>query len=214
MALTLHYAPGACSLASHIALAESGAPFELARVDFGRRQQRSPEYLAVNPKGRVPALVHDGFVVTENPAILRYVSRLYPGSGLWPFDPRADARCAEWLAWLSSGLHPTYAHVRRAERYASTESGKADVVETGRAATRKVYAEVEQKLASAGTLWAAGPGYSVADGYLFTFWTWGRTPTLAYDMVRDFPAWSDHARRMGERAPVQRALAAEGLAAP
>lgn len=214
MALTLFYSPGACSLASHIALEEAGADFTPSRIDFASTQQRSPGFLALNPKGRVPTLSDDGFIVTENPAILRYVARLYPDAGLWPHDPRDEARCTEWLAWCSSGLHVTYAHVRRPERYASSDTAKQDVVETGRAATRAVWEAVERKLAGSRSPWAAGDTYSVADPYVFTFWTWGRGKNLGYDMARDFPAWTAHANRMGGRPAVQRALEREGIEAP
>lgn len=212
--MKLYYAPGACSLAPHIALEETGGPFEAVRVDFAAGEQRTPDYLAVNPKGRVPALADDGFVVTENPAVLRYIARKFPDAALWPEDPREEARCLEWLAWCASGLHVAYAHIRRSERYAGTEAGRADVVETGRAATRDVWGQVEGRLAASASAWAAGGRYSVADPYLFTFWTWGRGPNLAYDMARDFPAWTAHARAMGERPAVRRALEREGVALP
>lgn len=212
--LTLHYSPGACSLAPHIALEEAGAVFELARVDFAAAEQRTPEYLAVNPKGRVPALVDDGFAVTENPAVLRYVARRHPGAGLWPDDPKAEARCAEWLAWCSSGVNVAFAHVRRAERYAASEAGKEEVVAKGRETCRDVWGQVEAKLAGSGQDWAAGDRYSVADPYVFVFWIWGRGPVLGYDMAADFPAWTAHARRMAERPAVRKALAKEELALP
>lgn len=214
MTLTLHYAPGACSLASHIALEETGAAFTPSRVDFASTQQRSPEYLALNPKGRVPVLTDGDLVVTENPAILRYIARTHPDAGLWPDDPREEARCAEWLAWCSSGLHVAYAHVRRPERYATTEAGKADVVGKGREATREVWEAAEEKLAASASAWAAGERYSVADPYVFVFWTWGGGSKLGYDMARDFPAWTAHAKRMGERPAVRRVLEREARPSP
>lgn len=210
----LYYSPGACSLAPHIALEETGEPFEPVRVKFAENEQRSPEYLALNPKGRVPTLADGEFVVTENPAVLRYIARRYPGAALWPDDMRDEARCAEWLAWCSSGVHVAYAHIRRAERYATSEAGQAEVVQKGRDTARQVWEQVEAKLAKSGSTWAAGERYSVADPYLFTFWTWGRGPNLAYDMARDFPAWTDHARRMGERPAVRRVLEREGIERP
>ena len=212
--LTLYFSPGACSLAPHIALEEAGEPFEAVRVNLAANEQKGPDYLAVNPKGRVPALSDDGFVVTENPAVLRYVARKFPRAALWPDDPRDEARCLEWLAWCSSGLHVAFAHIRRSERYAGTEAGRADVVETGRRATRDVWDQVETRLAASASTWAAGGHYSVADPYVFLFWTWGRGANLAYDMPRDFPAWTAHARAMGERPAVRRALEREGLALP
>lgn len=212
--MKLFYAPGACSLASHIALEEAGADFEAVRIDTAGGEQRTPDYLKINPKGRVPALADGDFVVTENPAILRYVAVTHPEAGLWPADPRGEARCAEWLAFLSSGVHPSYAHIRRAERYATTDEGREDVVETGKRATRDIYQMVEEKLAAAGDDWAAGPGYSVADPYLLVFWTWGRGSVLAYDMAADFPAWTAHARRMAERPAVRAAFEREALKLP
>ena len=214
MTLTLFYSPGACSLASHIALEESGLAYGPRRVDFATAEQRSAEFRAINPKARVPALVDDGFVVTENPAILRYVSRLAPEARLWPEAPREDAVCAEWCAWCSSGIHVAYAHIRRAERYASSEAGRADVVETGRRAAREVWEAVEAKIAETRTPWLAGDGFSVADGYVMVFWLWGRGANLGYDMPGDFPAWTAHAKRVAERPAVRRALEREGTELP
>nr|WP_245199091.1 glutathione binding-like protein [Jiella mangrovi] len=212
--MKLFYAPGACSLASHIALEEAGADFEAVRLDMAKGEQKSADYLKINPKGRVPALVDGDLTVTENPAILRYVAITHPESHLWPADPVGEARCAEWLAFMSSTVHPSYAHIRRAERYASTEEGKADVVETGRKATREIFAMVEEKLAKAGDVWAAGESYSVADPYLIVFWTWGRGSVLRYDMAADFPVWTAHAQRMAERPAVRAAFEREGLTLP
>jgi glutathione S-transferase len=115
--IKLYYAPGACSLAPHIALEEVGARYELSRVDLAANQQNSPEYLRVNPKARVPALIDGDWVLTEAPAILRYIAARHPAAGLWPWDPREEARCAEWLNWLSSTIHVAFGHARRAARY-------------------------------------------------------------------------------------------------
>lgn len=214
MTLTFFYSPGACSLASHIAIEESGLPFEPRRIDFSKAEQHAPDFLKINPKARVPALVDDGFVVTENPAILRYIARRAPEAGLWPQDLKAEARCAEWCAWGSSGIHVAYAHTRRPERYATSEAARADVVETGKGASRAAWEQAEAKIAALGTPWLAGDEYSVADGYALVFWLWGRGQNLGYDMPRDFPAWTAHARRVGERAAVRRALAREEIAVP
>src|SRR5579863_9531314 len=100
--MKLYYSPGACSLAPHIVLEEVGDRFELSRVDIASGQQNSPEYLSVNPKARVPALADGDWVLTEAPAILRYIAARHPASGLWPWESREEAHCAEWLNWLSS----------------------------------------------------------------------------------------------------------------
>lgn len=214
MNLKLYYSPGACSLASHIALEEAGAAFEPVLTPTASGAQRTPEYLAINPKGRVPTLVDGDFVLTENPAILRYIGARHPEARLWPSNPQQEARCAEWLAWCSSGLHPTYSHVSRPERYATSEPARADVVETGRAATRSLWRDVDRKIAREAAPWLLGADYSVADIYVFVLWAWARSPALGIEPARDLHAWTEHARRMGERPAVRRVLEREGVVAP
>jgi glutathione S-transferase len=210
--MKLYYAPGACSLAPHIVLEEVGAPYELAQVDLKANQQNSPEYLSVNPKARVPALSDSGWVLTEAPAILRYIAARHPAAGLWPWDPREEARCAEWLNWLSSTVHVAFAHVFRATRYASDPRAVEDVAATAKKSCRELWHAVDAKL-GAGP-WAIGERYSVADPYLMVYWNWGRGPALAFDMARDFPQWTAHARRLAQRPAVQRVFASEGLVLP
>ena len=212
--IKLFYSPGACSLASHIVLEETGAPFEPVRVALAEGAQRRPEYLAINPKGRVPVIADGDFVLTENPAILYYLAQRFPAAKLWPSDPQAAARCAEWLAWGSSGIHVSYAHVSRPERYASSEAAIEDIKAKARASCRETWGMVEAKLAAAKSAWVAGEHYSVADAYMFVFWNWGRGSRLGYDMARDFPVWTEHARRMGARPAVKRALEQEGIELP
>jgi glutathione S-transferase len=213
--IKLFYAPGACSLAPHITLEETGAAFTAVPVDFKSAEQRSDAYLRINPKGRVPALAlgapGDDWTLTEIPAILQFIAQAYPAAKLWPTTARAQARCLEWMAWMSSGVHVTYAHVRRAERYASSDAALADVRATGMIATRKIWTDIEHRLATSNQPWAAGTDYSVADPYLFVFWSWGRGEHLKFDMAKDFPAWTAHAARMLARPAVRRALAREGL---
>lgn len=216
----LFYGPGACSLAAHIAMEEAGAAFEPVRVALKAGEQRTPEYRQINAKGRVPALVVGDWVLTEVPAILRYIARTHPDARLWPEEPRADARCAEWLAWLSSGAHVAYAHISRAERYASTPGARTEVIERGIDTCREIWKAIDAKL-GAGP-WAVGDAYSVADPYLLTIWTWGRVPTspthddppLGLDAERDLPNWTALARRAAARPAVQRALEREGLSLP
>src|SRR5690348_6815158 len=99
----LFYSPGSCALASHIALEEASAEYTAARVNFSGNEQRSPEYLAVNPKGRVPALVTDDGILTETPAILAYIAQCYPQAKLAPLDdPFAFARLQAFNSYLCS----------------------------------------------------------------------------------------------------------------
>jgi len=209
--MKLFYAPGTSSLAPHIVLEEVGAPFELSRIDFAANQQNSPEFLRINPKARVPTLVDGDWVLTETPAILRYIAARHPAAGLWPWDPREEARCAEWLNWLSSTIQVTFGRVLRAARYASSASAVEEVAATGRKACQELWQAVDQKIGRGP--WAIGERYSVADSLLLVCWTWGRG-RLAFDMTHDFPNWTEHARRLAARPAVQRAFASEGLTLP
>src|SRR5207248_3920380 len=115
----LYYAPGTCALPTHIALEEAGAPYEAVRVDFGSQAQRSPEYLAINPKGRVPALVTESGTLTETPALLVFVAQRFPAAGLAPLsDPFALAQLQEFNSYLCSTVHVAHAHGRRGVRWA------------------------------------------------------------------------------------------------
>src|SRR5260370_10757452 len=109
----LYYAPGTCALATHIALEEDGAPHEAVPVDFGSQAQRSPEYLAINPKGRVPALVTESGTLTETPALLLFVAQRFPKAKLAPIsDPFALAQLQEFNSYLCSSVPVAHAHVR------------------------------------------------------------------------------------------------------
>jgi glutathione S-transferase len=210
--MKLYFAAGACSLAPHIALEETGARFALSRIDLAANQQKGQEYLRVNGKARVPALVDGDWVLTEAPAILRYIAARHPGAGLWPWDARGDARCAEWLAWLSSTIHVAFGHVRRANRYASDPRAAEDVAATAKKTCRELWRAVDAKIGDGP--WAVGERYSVADPYLLVYWNWGRGPALGLDVERDLPHWTAHARRLAARPAVQRACAREGVMLP
>jgi glutathione S-transferase len=210
--MKLYYAPGACSLAPHIALEEVGAPFELSRVDLANNQQGSTEYRRINPKGRVPALVDGDWVLTEAPAILRYIAARHPAAGLWPWDPREEARCAEWLNWLSSTVQVAFVHVRRAARYATDPRAVEDIASTAKKTSYNLWQMVDQKIGQGP--WALGNRYSVVDSLLMAHWLWGRGPVLGFDMERECPRWTEHARRLAARPAVQRAFSSEGLALP
>ncbi|WP_430911858.1 glutathione S-transferase family protein [Methylobacterium sp. sgz302541] len=212
MTSTLYYAPGACSLASHIVLEEAGASFETVRLDLAKGDQRAASYLAVNERGRVPALVEDSWILTENTAILRHVARAHPQAGLWPEDLREQAAADEWLCWLSTNHHPAYAHIRRAERYTADESAHDGIRARGLDTYGDLCTMTEVRLSNGG--WAVGGRYGVVDPYLLLFWAWGRGPACRFDMAGRFPAWTAHARAMAERPAVRTVFAREGLDLP
>ncbi|MDB5526208.1 MAG: glutathione S-transferase [Rhizobium sp.] len=126
--LKLFYSPGSCALASRIALEDAGADYEVVRVDFAKGEQRSPEYLKINPKGRVPALVTGKGILTETPAILTYIAQSFPDAGLAPLDDAyALAEMQAFNSYLSSTVHVNHAHGRRGARWADDESSHADM---------------------------------------------------------------------------------------
>jgi glutathione S-transferase len=202
---TLYTAPGTCALASHIALREAGAEFDLVRLDFKAGQQQSAGYLAVNPKGRVPALVTDEGVLTETPALLAFIAQRHPRAGLAPAsDDFAFARMQEFNSFLASTMHVAHAHKRRGSRWADDpaahEAMRAKVPQSMTACAELI----ERRLAGP---WVLGEHYSVADGYLYTISGWLEGDGV--DLAR-FPRIVDHHQRAGGRPAVKRAVQESG----
>ncbi|WP_113132823.1 glutathione S-transferase N-terminal domain-containing protein [Hyphomicrobiales bacterium] len=201
--LKLFYAPGTCSLASHIALEEAGADYEARRVDFSTAEQTKPDYLAVNPKGRVPALLTDRGVITETPAILTYIAETHPASNLAPRgDAFAFAQLQSFMNYLCSTVHVAHAHGRRGARWADDpaahEAMKAKVASNMAAC----FELIENKMFEGP--FVLGETYSVADPYLFTIAGWLESDGV--DPAR-FPKILDHRNRMTARPAVARVLA-------
>jgi glutathione S-transferase len=125
--LTLYFSPGACSMASHIGLEETGAPYQAKPILLAKGQQRTDEYRKINPRGKVPALDVDGKILVENTAILTYLARRFPEKKLLPSDPYDEARCISTMCWFSSIVHPAYQHYHRPERFADGDGALAAV---------------------------------------------------------------------------------------
>lgn len=199
--MKLYYAPGACSLAPHIALREAGLPFEPVRTDI--RAKKLPDggdYLAINPKGGVPALgLDDGEVLTENAAILQYVAEMAPGSGLIPKDGLARYRVLEWLTYVSSELHKGFAPLW------SPAAGE-DAKQAARDLLAKKFDYVQTRLGEGPYL--TGQSFTPADAYLFVMLNW--TAIHGIDLSR-WPALVALQHRVGERPAVQEAMRVEGL---
>ncbi len=203
--LTLYYAPGSCARASHIALREAGAGFELRLVDFASNEQRGDAYRKVNPKGRVPALVTDRGILTETPAILTFIAQSHPEAGLAPLDdPFEFARVQAFLAYLCATVHVAHAHIRRGERWADDPAAIAEMKRKAPEVVAGCFQLIEDEL-FAGP-WATGDDYSIADPYLFTITRW--LPVHRLDSA-SYPKIQDHERRMLERTAVQDAIATE-----
>ena len=127
--LTLYYAPGACSMAAHIVLEESGEKYEAKRIDLAKGEQRTEAYLKIHPLGRVPALLlDDGEPLTENTAILPYLGKRF---GLWPTDRAGRGAALSVIGFFASSVHPAHAHISRPERYATDKSHFPDIQAQG-----------------------------------------------------------------------------------
>jgi len=184
--LTLYYSPGSSSMATHIALYEVGAPFELKLTALHRDENRAPGYLAVNPEGKVPTLIVDGRPLTEVAATLWYLARRYPEAGLLPQhgDIEAEARVISWMSFIASTIHPA----RR----------------IGDDRWREVFVLAEQRLGA--QEWTVDR-YSIADIHLFRLY-WRFVKTLEPPRG-SYPHLSAHYDRMMTRPAVQRTIAAE-----
>ena len=194
--LTLYYAPGACSLASHIVLEESGEKYEAKRVDLAKGEQRTEAYLKIHPLGRVPALLlDDGQPLAENTAILPYLGKRF---GLWPKDPIAEAKALSLIGYFASSVHPAHAHISRPERYASDKSYFPDIQEQGKKTFHGYLKQIDGMLA--GRQWLSDQ-YSVLDPYGFLFYAWGVRRELPVAELKSYSAFKD---RMLQRPAVRR----------
>ena len=201
--LTLYYAPGTCAQAVRIALEEANAPYTPVRLDFANAQQRTPEYLAVNPKGRVPALVTEHGTLTETPALLAYVTQRFPEARLAPADAFGFARMQEVHSYLASTVHVAHAHRPRASRWADEPEAQAAMQRKVPANMTECFELIERHYLGDGP-WVMGEQYTVADGYLFTVAGWLQSDGVD---IACFPKVHAHSERMGQRPAVQRALA-------
>ena len=200
MTARFYYSPRSCALASHIVLEHVGADFEAIRVDFQANQQRSAEYLAINAKGRVPALVTERGVITETPAILLYLAQTHPQSGVAPLeDPFALAELQAVNSWFCSTVHVAHAHGSRGARWAddanALQAMKAKVAQN----MTDCYDWIERELLRGP--WMMGKNFSVADPYLFTLTLW--LMQNGVELAR-FPRVADHYQRMLALPAVQK----------
>jgi len=204
--IALYYSPGACSLAPHVVLEELGIPYETVRISTAEGQQRSPEYLKINPRGRVPALVVDGKVLVENVAILSFLGGGFASKGLWPAKTWDQAQALSFMAWLADTVHPAYAHLFRPERYVEGPACTDAVKRGGRKAFGDSLAEIDRLVA--GKKWALGNRFSVVDAYLLVFYRWGNRNGFP---VKDLPNYSALIGRVLARPAVRKVMADEGI---
>ena len=203
--LTLFYALNTCSLASHIALEDSGAAYEAKRLNFAENDQRKPKYLKINPKSRVPALVTDQGILTETPAILVYIAQSFPKANLAPLnDPFRLGQIQSFNSYLCSTVHVAHAHRMRGYRWSDDESARETMKKKVPQNVGDCVELIEREYFKGP--WVRGADYTIADPYLFTLAKW-----LEADSVdpQRFPKVLDHRNRMAERPAVKKVLARE-----
>ena len=203
--IKLYYAAHTCSLASHIALEDAGAEYSTVRISFAAEEQRKPEYLAINPKARVPALVTDNGILTETPAMLVFIAQSFPQARLAPFeDPFFFAEMQAFNSYLCSTLHVAHAHRMRGTRWADDASAIAAMQRKVPDSVAACYRLIEDRMLRGP--WVMGESYTICDPYLFTIAQW-----LEGDGVdpAKFPKVIAHRQRMSERAAVKKAIAEE-----
>jgi len=206
--MTLYFSPGACSLASHIGLEETGAPYELKPILLAKKQQRTESYLKINPRGKVPALAVDGKVLVENTAILNYLSRRFPEKKLLPADPAEEARCIATMCWFSGVVHPSYQRSLHPERFTEDEAALAGVKENGQKQFWANLQEIDSMIQANG--WVMGKEFTVVDGYALVFYGWAARSGMPVTELKAYTAWRE---RMLQRPTVKKSVESEASVA-
>ena len=199
--LTLYFAPGACSMASHIVLEESGETYQPRQMDLSKGEQRTEAYLKLNPQGRVPLLLLDnGDPLAENTAILPYLGKRF---GLWPTDALAEAKALSLVGFFASSVHPAHAHVGRPERYSADQSAFPGIKEQGLKTFHGYLKQIDAMLA--GREWFSDK-FSVLDPYALVFYAWGARRELPVSELKSYTAHKD---RLLQRPAVRRVVEQE-----
>jgi glutathione S-transferase len=202
----LYFSPGACSLAPHIVLEELGVAYETHRVDLLKGEQRSPEYLKMNPLGRVPTLEFDGRILTECMAILTFLGGAFPKRGLWPRETLDQAAALSMMSFLASSVHPAYSTFFRPERWVEEGACIDAVRATGGRRFFDFLKMIEARLGDRN--WFMGRQYTVVDPYLLVFYRWGNRKGLD---VKSLPGYTALVERLLKRPAVRRVMEHEGI---
>lgn len=203
-------------MASHIALEEMGCDYQAVPVVIADGAHQKPDYLAVNPRGRVPALViRDASgerVLTETIAILVHLAQSHPDKGLLPLatgdQPESLVRALEWMAWLGANVHQgTTRSVIRPASFTDDEGARESVAKKGLENARIAFADIDERLRD--REWALGSGFSLVDAYLLVFYRWGGKCGLA--MRESYPAFTRVMDAVRERPAVEQVIEAQGI---
>jgi len=203
MNLVLYYAPMTCALVPYVTLTEAGAAFEVRNVNTRANQHRTPEFLAINPKHKVPVLVIDGEPLTENVAIQIWIARRFPHAKLLPEDPGAQIKAISLMAWFASTIHPHLTPNARPENYCDLPGSEESVKRAGNRMLFEDLGIADARLA--GREWFLDH-YTAVDAYFF--WCFRRALSFKLDLA-GFPACMTHFERMLLRESVQKVLGYE-----
>lgn len=203
MKLTLCYAPGACSLVPYVTLTEAGAEFDVQNINTRKGGTRTPEYRALNPKGKVPVLIIDGYPLTENIAIQIWIARQFPQAQLLPAEPMEETKAISLMGWFSSGIHPHLTPNAWPQRYCDLPGAEESVKRLAREALFGDFRIADELLA--GHQWFF-EHFTACDAYFF--WCFRRAKLFNID-VAAFAHCEAHFERMQQRASVRKVLAYE-----
>ena len=207
MSLKLFFAPGACSFVPHAMLELAGAEFEPVSVKLHKGEQRSAEYLAMNPRGQVPVLVDGGEVITQIVTILLHLDAKLPEAGILPASGMARTRALETLTWMNNTVHPTFTHVFMPQKFTDDEAAQNAIRGFAVARYRELLGEIET-LAAQAAPWMAGEKPGALDAYALTLLRWGGYAGID---PTDFPKTWDLAQRFAALPAVARAVEREKL---
>ncbi|HWO41844.1 MAG TPA: glutathione S-transferase family protein [Candidatus Eisenbacteria bacterium] len=203
MEIALYYAPNTCAIAPYITLTEAGANFEVRPLNYRKRQNFSPEYLKINPKHKVPTLVVDGKILTENVAIHQWVHRTFPAAKILPADPWAELQAIALHAWCASGIHPYLSRINNPAKVCDVPGGPESVVKIATEALFENFRIADDMLAGREYFFNH---FTAPDAHFF--WCCRRATQLGVELS-GFPNVLAHFRRMQERASVKKLLSYE-----
>ena len=203
MKLTLYYAPMTCALVPYVTLTEAGAEFDVQNVNTRSGGNHTPEFLALNPKHKVPVLLIDGEPLTENVAIQIWIARRFPAARLLPAEPRAEIKAISLMAWCASGIHPHLTPNARPQNYCDLPGSEESVKRAANKLLNEDFTLADALLA--GREWFF-EHFTAPDAYFF--WCFRRAISFKVD-VSGFRNCVSHFERMRERPSVKKVLAYE-----
>ena len=209
--MELYFAPGACSFVPHVGLeaikACGGGDFVPKLVKLHKGENKTAEFLALNPNAQVPVLVADGKPLNQIVAICDYLERRFPAAGLLPSEPWARAQAMSQLAWMNNTVHPAFTRAFRTAEFADSESAQAEVRRIAAARFRSCLERIQSRVADAAPYWL-GARVSFHDAYAFTLLRWGGYAGIDPNAL---PKYLAYVERMMQAAPVAAALERERI---